>query len=416
MIVLLLLLISFAFMMYFAGCETALCSLTPFQKDNILKKGRNASLRALAFFLEHPHNVLTAIIIGNAISVVVASVTVQIISLVVARHADIPPSRVSAILSGLLFVFVVFFGEIIPKTAAKKNPEKFASVTLPYLRQIIFFLQPLAFFLFSVNRGILSLLGLNLSKALPRTSTQEFTELSETAFLAGKLSVEERRMIKGVLDFPDKEVRQVMVPEVEINAVDINWGREKILREIAGYNHSRIPVYSGSLDNIKGLIYTKDIMSVLNYGPLFIINDIIRPPSFVPEMAPVETLLKNFMQGREHLSIVVDEYGRVTGLITLEDVLEEITGDIFDEFDKETLYKKEKDGSYIIPAQEDVDRVNDKLGIDLPEELAESIGGLILEKLNYLPKKGEKVTFGKVVLEIESAGRQMIKTVRVIKK
>jgi len=407
-----LLLISFLFMFYFAGAETAICSLSPFQKQSILA-GSPAAARALKRFLSTPHRVLTSILIGNALAVVASSVLTQLIARDISLNFQAPPERTAAAASVVLFAAMVMFGEILPKTLAKKNPKNFSLKTLPFLPKMVFFLSPLAKLLFAVSRFLSELFGVKLSKTLPRTSSQDLTDASELAYVSGKISHEEKTMLKGILEFPEKEVRQVMVPEVDIKAVDINWGKARIFRELAMSGHSRIPVYSGSLDNIVGVIYTKDILGVLNMGTLLIVQDIMRTPSFVPETAPVKTLLKNFSKGRQHLSIVVDEYGKVTGLITLEDVLEEITGDIFDEFDKEVLYQKEKDGSYIVPASEDVDRVNSKLSLSLPERPAESIGGLILEQLDYVPRKGESVELGGVVLEVHSADRQKITSVRV---
>jgi CBS domain containing-hemolysin-like protein len=378
----------------------------------MIKKGCACST-AVRQFLKNTHKVLASILIGNALSVVLASVSVQVLSVRIANSVGVPASRVSFYASAILFVFVVLFGEIQPKTIARKSPKKFCEITLPFLGFFTPVLYPLAIFLYSASRFVTSLLGLRLSKSLPRTSSQEFANVTEIAFMSGKISKEEKRMIKGILEFPKKEVRQVMVPEVEIDAVDIQWDREKILRKIASFNHSRIPVYSKTLDNIVGLLYTKDLLSVLSFKNLLIIKDVLRSPSFVPETAPVFTLLKNFMEGRQHLSIVVDEYGKVTGIITLEDVLEEITGDILDEFDKEILYRMDSDGSFIVPASEDVDRINEKLSLNLPTDLADSVGGLILEKLNYLPRKGEKVRFGNVILEVENADRQRIRTVKI---
>jgi len=404
--------ISFLLMFYFSGTETAICCLSSFQKKAILN-GPRRTAAALTKFLDKPHRILTAILIGNTLAVVASSVLMQLIARDISSRFNFPPERTAFIASASLFVFVVMFGEILPKTLAKKNPAAFSGVVLPLLPKFVFFLTPLATLLFAVSGFLSKLMGVKLSKTLPRTSSQDFAEASELAYISGKISREEKTMLKGILEFPEKEVRQVMVPEVEIDAVDINWGKDRIFRELARTGHSRIPVYSGSLDNIEGVIYTKDILSVLNMGTLLIVQDIMRPPSFVPETALVKTLLKNFSKGRQHLSMVVDEYGKVTGLITLEDVLEEITGDIFDEFDTEILYKKEKDGSYIVSASEDVDRINDKLSLFLPEEPAESIGGLILEQLDYVPRKGEEVEIDGVVLEVESADRQKIKRVRI---
>ncbi|MBA3053016.1 MAG: hemolysin family protein [Candidatus Omnitrophota bacterium] len=407
-----LLIISFLCMFYFAGTETAICSLSPFQKQSILA-GPPSAATALRRFLNTPHRILTSILIGNALSVVASSVLTQLLARDISSRFSMSIERTSFAASVVLFAFVVMFGDILAKTLAKKHPRSFAAAALPFLPKVVFFLSPLARLLFAMSRFLSELLGVKLSKTLPRTSSQDLAEASELAYVSGKISHEEKTMLKGILEFPEKEVRQVMVPEVDIKAVDINWGKARIFRELALSGHSRIPVYSGSLDNIVGVIYTKDILGVLNMGTLLIVQDIMRAPTFVPETAPVKTLLKNFSNGRQHLSIVVDEYGKVTGLITLEDVLEEITGDIFDEFDKEVVYKKEKDGSYIVPASEDVDRVNSKLSLSLPEHPASSIGGLILEQLDYVPRKGESVEIDGVVIEVHSADRQKITSVRI---
>ncbi|MCD6422618.1 MAG: HlyC/CorC family transporter [Elusimicrobia bacterium] len=403
---------SFVAMFYFAGTETALCSLSPFQKRNLLKESGKIS-KGIALFNEDPNKIITTILVGNALAVIIASVCVQAISISVSKEVNFSPHEFSSISGFVLFVLVVFAGEILPKTLARKYPEKFSKKAVPFLYIIDRVFSPVANFFFFLSRNFLGIFRIYLSKAMPPANIRDFEDAAEIAYLFGRITKEERRIIKGIFDFPRKEVRQVMVPEVEVDAIDINWSREKILKTIAKYNHSRIPVYSENLDNIVGIIYTKDILNVLSFKKLFIINDILRQASFVPETAPVSKLLKMFKEGRQHLSVVVDEYGKVTGIITLEDVLEEITGDILDEFDGEVLYEKGRDGTYIVPAYEDVDRINEKLSLNLPAEIAESIGGIILEKLGAVPRKGEKVKFGNVELEVFDADRQKIKTVKI---
>jgi len=404
----------FAFfaMFYFAGTETALCSLSPFHKRNLLKEGGKIT-KGIALFNENPNKIITTILVGNALAVIIASVCVQAISISVSKETHFSPHKFSSVSGFALFILVVFVGEILPKTLARKYPEKFSKKTVGFLYIIDKVFSPVANFFFSISRSLLGIFGIYLSKAMPPANIRDFEDAAEIAYLFGKITKEERRIIKGIFDFPRKEVRQVMVPEVEVDAIDINWSREKILKTIAKYNHSRIPVYSENLDDIVGIIYTKDILNILSFRKLFIIEDILRQATFVPETAPVSKLLKMFKEGRQHLSIVVDEYGKVTGIITLEDVLEEITGDILDEFDGEVLYEKGRDGAYIVPAYEDVDRINEKLSLNLPTEIAESIGGIILEKLGAVPKKGEKVKFGNVELEVFDADRQKIKTVKI---
>ena len=224
-------------------------------------------------------------------------------------------------------------------------------------------------------------------------------------------------MIQSSLEFGETIVREVMIPRIDMQCVDINHEREEIFRRIMKMPYSRVPVYKGNVDNVIGIVYTKDLLTALRNRELIIMEDIMRQAYFVPETKKISELLEEFRKGRMHLAIVVDEYGVTAGLVTIEDLIEEITGEIFDEYDveKETITKF-SDGTAIVYAKEDLDKINEELGLELPSEEFDSLGGLVIDLFGRVPHTGEEINFGNLKFVVQEADRRKVVKLKIVKK
>ncbi|RMF58153.1 MAG: HlyC/CorC family transporter [Calditrichaeota bacterium] len=227
----------------------------------------------------------------------------------------------------------------------------------------------------------------------------------------------ERAMIHSIFEFGDTEVHEIMVPRTDMVCVEENTDFETLVKLIDERGHSRIPLYSEGVDNILGVIHVKDLLPYMTSEKVSrpALKELARPAYFVPETKKLGTLLKEFQRDKHHMAIVVDEYGGTAGLITLEDIIEEIVGDIQDEYDKEPpLYRKLDDQNYIIDAKIDLHELNEKLNFDLPTEGEyESLGGFILSLTGYVPDEKEVVTYGNYTFFIEKVDRNRIRRVKL---
>jgi putative hemolysin len=221
----------------------------------------------------------------------------------------------------------------------------------------------------------------------------------------GVFDATEQEMIHSVFDFTDTTARQAMTPRTDIIGVDINENSDEILKKIISHGFSRFPVYENTLDNIIGILYAKDIIKILQDSAPIVINDIIRKPLFIPDSMMLNMLLKTFQQKRVHVAIVLDEFGGTAGLITLEDILEEIVGEIHDEYDLDQReFVKNSDTLAFVAASLRVDELNDQFNTRLPENGPDTIGGLVFENLGHPAAKGEIITIKNIkftVLELE---------------
>jgi len=357
-----LLLISFLGMVFFSLSETALTSLT---KDRIKKIILTEEGKNLKMWLHSPQEILTSILVGNNISVIFATVIVISISLDLSRISNLDFKKISFILTALFIFFTLLFGEIIPKSYAKYNPEKLSLFSIPILKIFVGIFSPLSKFVFFVS--------------------------------------------------PDKEIRHIMIPEPEIDAIGLNWDKKEVESLIMEKKHSRFPIYKNNLDEIIGLIYTKDLIVMYGNPRVFVLEDFLREVEFVPETMKVLDLLKQFRKGKEHMAVVVDEYGTVTGLITLEDILEEVTGEIWDEFDepeKEGIIRL-SNNVFIIDALSQIDDVSEVLGLDIPYEDFSTIGGFVIGLFGYLPEKGEEIMYKNLKIKVLEGDSRRIKKLRI---
>jgi CBS domain containing-hemolysin-like protein len=234
----------------------------------------------------------------------------------------------------------------------------------------------------------------------------------------GVIEEEEKDMIYSIFQFRDTLAREVMIPRIDVFAIDVETPFEEAMTEIISAGHSRIPIYAETIDNIVGLLYAKDLLRVWREGAIGkTLRDLLRPAHFVPEAKALDELLAELQQQRIHMAVVVDEYGGTAGLVTLEDIVEEIVGEIRDEYDttEEAPYQKISDDEYLFDGGINIDDVNELLDLKLPSDDADTLGGYIYGQLGRVPASGDQLTEGNVVMEVQHVTGRRIRKVRVRK-
>ena len=252
---------------------------------------------------------------------------------------------------------------------------------------------------------------------LSASKEEELRNIVESETEEGTIEAEEREMIEGIFDFGDTTVREVMIPRIDMVCADIDAPPEEILDLLRRTRHSRIPVYEDRVDHIRGLIYVKDLLHAISAGETWETRKIMRPPHFVPENKTINDLLAEFKSTRIHMAVVLDEYGGTAGLVTLEDLIEEIVGEIQDEYDEESpLFEWETEQTLVADARIAIDDLGLILGVELPQEGYETLGGFIYNQLGHVPNPGESLDYGMLTMQIDNVEGQRITTVRIEKR
>jgi len=407
LIVLILLLFVSALM---SGSEVAFFSLRPEDIEKL--KGSKSKKAAMVLKLhDMPDKLLSTILVANN---TVNIAIVLLAAFLSARTFDFSANPVMGFIIeavGIIFI-LLFFGEIMPKVYATRNQVPLA----------LFMAYPMAF-LETLFKPVTSLLILSTSFVKKRSraghANISMDDLSDALELASDNINEDEKILKGIVNFGNINVSEIMCPRIDVTAIDIKLGFNKVKSIIIESGFSRIPVYAGSFDSVKGILYAKDILPYTNNPDNFKWQALTRPPHFVPETKKINELLKEFQIRKIHMAVVIDEYGGTSGIITLEDVLEEIVGEITDESDEdETMYRKINDKTYIFEGKI---LLNDFFKIieteDDPFEAvrgeSETLAGLMLEMTGEIPQKGHVIKYGNFNFRIESADRRRIKEIRV---
>jgi putative hemolysin len=376
--------ILFALSAFFSGSETALMSMDRLRVKYLARKGipKAAQLQAL---LDHPDKLLGAILVGNNVVNIAASVFATALCIeFFGEHGEL---LTIVILTPLLLVF----GEVGPKSYAAKFPEKLSFVVLHPVRAIVWLLTPVTW----VVSGISSLFTrlLRGEEQRPLISEDELRSFIEFGEHAGVVAKGTRKMLHGVFDLGEVRVRDVMVPRTEVVGIEADTPFAEVLRIVADARHSRFPVFEGGLDRVVGVIHSKDILSYLERPGEFSLRRLARPPLFVPEAKPIEALLQTFRRKHLHLAMVVDEYGGVDGIVTLEDIFEVIVGEIQDEYDdEEALIRPLGPNRFLVDGNAPMRVVNHRFGLDLSEEHVNTLAGYLLHTLGNIPAEGISCT------------------------
>ena len=381
---------------FFSASETALTSL-----GHVKRKKLIAEKKALAHYIEklfaNPGKMITTTLVGNTMVNIVASIIATFMFVDVLHDWGVTNELlITAITTLVMTTLLLIFGEITPKMIALRNNERIAILfarpiywTSILLFPIIEVLNRISGILIKISRGK------NLEKH-SLVSEEEIKILISMGLQEGILEEEEEKMLTSIIEFGDIVVREIMTPRTAIIAVDVDSTVRKVVNVIKEHWHSRIPVYSGKMDNIVGFIYAKDLLVA---GPednddAVYVKDHMREAFFVPESKRIDELLKDMKKEKKHIAMVVDEYGGISGLVTIEDIIEEIVGEIQDEYDnlEDDMLKKVGDNNYLVSGLMNVSDLNNELETQIPEaDNYDSLAGYIVDKLGKLPAKGDVV-------------------------
>jgi len=315
----------------------------------------------------------------------------------------------SIILTLVGTAILIWLSEFIVERVILRNPEIWAVRMTPLANLFIQLLSPiLALPLYLSKSGE--------SRNLVTITENELIDLVDASQRAGEIEKDESEMIHSVFEFGDTMAREIMVPRVDILSLEVNTNLEKAADALLESGFSRVPVYEGQIDNIIGFLYTKDMVNVWRSGNgISSLQDLLRPAKFIPETKKVDELLDEMQAARVHIAIVVDEYGGVAGLVTLEDIIEEIFGEIEDEYDdmEEELFQEVGPSEYLLDGRIPLEEINELLGTNIPTEGADTLGGLIFNRIGRVPTKGETVLEDNVSLTVEALNERRIHKVRV---
>jgi len=353
---------------------------------------------------------LTTILIGNNLVNISASAIATELSFRMVGDEVGEGSRMALALAvGLMTFLVLVFGEIFPKTYAKHNAEKFLR-SGQVLVGFYYLLYPVTTFFVFISRLLARAVGATLSKEGPMISVEDIEHMVKVGAQAEALDQDEARYLSGILELGDVVVREIMTPRTDISALDIESQLDDVLAIVRHDGLSRYPVYAGQIDKIVGVLFVKDLMNILGTSSTepFSLKNIARQPTFVPETRAVDDLLRDFKKKKTHMAIVVDEFGGTAGVVTLEDVLEEIVGEIYDEHDAEEPpdVQKTKDGHYLISGGAPIREVEAELEIEFPDNGEyDTIAGFVVDSSGDMPEAGFSSSIGGyrfVVLEADA--------------
>ena len=380
---LVLLIILLVLSAFFSGAEAAIFSLSKLEKKRLSTRHPRTA-RTIAYLLEHPRRTLITILISNLTVNTMASALVT--SLVV--HW-IGPSGVGLTIAVFTLILVIT-SDLTPKVFAIRYNEWFAVVSAVPLDFLARFLYPVRRLVRGASDGILSLLLKGHQTDADLVSESELKALARIGEEEGALKPEEGEMIQNLINLGERMVREIMTPRTDMIAFDIEEGRDKLVELIKQFHHSYFPVFEKSPDNLLGVISTQDFMLDTQNR----LRELIQLPYYVPETKPIDELLQEFQKKRIHVSICVDEYGGTAGLVTHEDILEEIFGEFYDEYAKaDPLIKTLDDGIYLVQGKIGLHEVHEFLGIELESETSETLSGWLLEQLGTIPKQHESFTW-----------------------
>lgn len=405
---LLILVILIVLSAFFSSAETSLTTANRIRIMNLAEEGSKRAAMVLKV-VDDSGKMLSAILIGNNIVNILAS------SLATVLATRLLGNKGVGIATGVLTLLILVFGEITPKTLATIHSEKIALMYAPAIYYIMIILTPVIFIINKLSLGFLKLLRVDPNSKSDTMTENELRTIVDVSHEEGVIESEERQMINNVFDFGDSLAKDIMVPRVDMIFAHVDATREELIEIFKKEKFTRLPVYEETTDDVIGILNIKDLLLYEN-GMEFHVRDILRNAYFTYEYKKTSELMIDMKQDSNNLAIVLDEYGATAGLITLEDLLEEIVGEIRDEYDEDekNLIRKLSEREYLIEGSMKLDDVNDALGLSFSSEDYDSIGGLIIELLDRLPEKHEAVTTENGIrLEVENIDKNRIDTVRL---
>ncbi|MBS6644318.1 MAG: HlyC/CorC family transporter [Clostridiaceae bacterium] len=392
---------------FFSSAETALTTVNRIRIRTLAEAGDKAAV-TLTKVIEDQGKMLSAILIGNNIVNLSAS------SLATTFTIHVFDNRAVGIATGILTLVILVFGEITPKTLSTIYSEKIALKYAGVVYALMYLLTPVIYVVNKLSLGFLLLLRINPNKKQDAITEDELRTIVEVSHEEGVIESEEKKMITNVFDFGDSLAKDIMVPRIDMVFVDVNMTYDQLLELYKEERFTRMPVYEETTDNVIGIINMKDLL-LLEDKENFSVRDYLRQPLYTYEFKKTAELMVEMRQTFNNIVIVLDEYGATAGLITLEDMLEEIVGEIRDEYDEdeeESLIELAP-GEYLVEGSMKLDDLNDLLDLELESDDYDSIGGLVIGLLDHLPDEGEEVTHEGVRLVVEKVEKNRIDTIHM---
>lgn len=372
----------------FSSAETSLTTSNKLKIQSLADQGSKRA-RILLKISEDSGKMLSAILIGN--NLVNNAATALTTSLIIQLFGN----SAVGIATGVITLLILIFGEISPKTLATIHSEKMALLYAPLIHFLMKIFTPVIFIVNKLSMGVLFLLRVNPDQKVNTMTEHELRTIVDVSHEDGVIESEEKEMIYNVFDMGDAKAKDIMVPRVHVTFADINSTYDELIEIFREDKFTRLPIYEETTDNVVGTINMKDLL-LYNYNDKkeFHVRDILREAYFTYEYKSISELLVEMRQASINIAIVLDEYGETAGLITLEDLLEEIVGEIHDEYDEneEEFVRQVNDREYIIEGSMNLDDLNDSLGLNLSSEDYDSLGGFIIEHLDRLPEQGDELT------------------------
>jgi len=397
------------FSAFFSGSETALMALNKLKLKHQSKEGRRGA-KVLENILRHPDSLIGTILLGNNLVNVASS------ALATSLAISLWGSEMGMLYATLLMTLVLLiFAEVTPKTFSAYHSEGVSYMVARPLKLLMVLLRPFVLFVTFFSNGIIKAMGIK------RTRSDVLTEAElKTMILlgeeAGVLGSRKKEMLHGILDLREISVKDVMVPRMDMFAIDMELPVDEIKKKILSAPFSRIPVFREDIEKIAGILIVNDFLKALASGKKIQLEEIIVPPYFIPESKDIQEQLTDFQKKRVHMAIILDEFGGIEGLVTMEDLLEEIVGDIWDESDsRERWVVKHRDGSMTFDGKLTIRDLAKELGVDFPEDEFNTVAGLLLHGLGTIPSQGDSLKYLGFEFTAVKVEGLAIKKVRVTK-
>jgi CBS domain containing-hemolysin-like protein len=394
---------------FFSISETALISVN---KHRIRKMAmeENRSAKAAKKLIAKPNRMLSTILLGNNLNNILAAAIATNLAVIFFGAKGILIATV------IVTAFILIFGEIAPKAYATKHPLKVSLLVSRPIEIMAQVLSPIIKVLTILTKQIIRVVGSGPDTTIPFVTEEEIKLMVEMGEEDGVIEKEARQMIEAVFEFDDMTAREIMVPRIDMDRVSSQDTVAQAVKTILATGHSRTPVFEENVDKIVGLLYTLDLLQCIEDGKKdTLVKDIMREAHYVPESKLLGELLKEMQEKKIQMAIVMGEYGGTAGLVTVEDILEEVVGEIMDVFDEDVRKLKElPDGSFIVDSRVDIDEINEVLDLKIPSTEFDSIGGLVFNRIGHVPVVGDRVHEDGVDLIVERMRERRITKVRVV--
>lgn len=395
---------------FLMAAETGMMAASRFKLKHLADSGVRRAVLAIKI-LEHPEKLLGTILVGNNLVQAALSALITALSIVWLGEKGVVYATF------IIAALILFFCELVPKSYSSRHPERVSLWLAWPLYMWLLIFTPIVKFITFFSNALLRLMGAGEKVAAPSISEDELKTIIRMGEEEGVVPKEKRKILHRVLEMSDLYVREVMVPRTKIKAIEVGTPIKEVVTLFKEAGFSRMPVYMDNLDNIVGVAHVKDVMNYWDTGESFNLAEVMRRPFFVPDSAKAERLLEEFRRTRNHIAIIVDEYGGVEGLATMEDILEEIVGEIQDEHDEEADKIIElTDGSALLDGSATIKEVNERLSLDLPEDVDTTIGGFVMTIMGRIPAEKETTTHDGVRFTVEKVVGRTVARIRVYRE